>query len=92
MDLQDLLLELVHTSLLLLQLIPEAAQLSVMDLSVVLHLFLQGSLWRRGRSGWYLEPEVGLGEQTSPLTFISAASFSRLMCSFSLSITSSSFI
>lgn len=31
--------------MLLLDLIAEAAQLSVMDLSVVLHLFLQGSLW-----------------------------------------------
>lgn len=49
-DLQDLLFDLVHAPLLQLQLIAEATQLSVVDLPVVLHLFLQGSLRSRGRN------------------------------------------
>lgn len=38
------LFELVDVSLLLFNLVSEATQLFVMNLSVVLHLFLQGSL------------------------------------------------
>ena len=38
---------------------------------------------------WGRNPEGFLEDLTSPLTFISAASFRRLLCSFSLSITSS---
>lgn len=86
LELQDLLFELLHASLLVLQLITEAAQLPVVDLPVVLHLFLQGSLWSRSAG------EVWLDQLTSPPTFISAASSRRFLCSFSLSITSSSCI
>lgn len=39
-----ILFELVNVSLLLFNLVSEATQLFVMNLSVVLHLFLQGSL------------------------------------------------
>lgn len=46
----DLLFELLEASVLLLDLISEAAQLSVMNLSVVLHLFLQSSLRSRTRT------------------------------------------
>lgn len=45
----DILSELLCVSVLLLDLIPKSTQLFLMNLSVVLHLFLQGSLQTRDR-------------------------------------------